>query len=559
MVGSIDINGIIQEAKAQGIVNAGDFVRFLTDYSESTKSNDTAISLSVNTGSVISAVALNKNKVFIAFSFGSPYYLYGAICTINGTTITKEGNTIELTSIQNSGKAISALALSENKVFIAHQGGHVNILNGIVCTISGTTITAGTDTTLLSGTGNVGAVISAIKLDEGKILIAHSRETNYYLYGIVCTISGNVITKGTDTLLVTQNTRSAQGCSAVALSNNRVFISHCHDSNYQLYGIVCKISGTAITKGNDTQLSSVNYSGYYTRSIALNENKVIILHSADNTYSLKAIISTISETSISKGMDTILNSNSNTGKVISAVALSENKIQVMYGDSSNWLYFMLLNVNDTIVSIAAGKNGVLLSATMNAGSTISAVALSENNIFIGHSSGTNNYLYGMVLGYLENLVKTITSSTEQINGIAITDGQAGEMITTVRPDDMMRIKVNSTISTENFGSISWGDVILINRKVLDKENTMYSSTKTLTINGENIDFKFGLYPYSDVYKGWMFGWEFSEELYYTTTAKIKKYTYGEALKNKTFIANWWTGANNTGTQISATASVTILD
>lgn len=40
----------------------------------------------------------------------------------------------------------------------------------------------------------------------------------------------------------------------------------------------------------------------------------------------------------------------------------------------------------------------------------------------------------MVLGYLANLVKTITSSTEEISGIAITSGQAGEMVQVKKPN-----------------------------------------------------------------------------------------------------------------------------
>ena len=429
MVGSIDINGIIQEAKAQGVVNAGDFVRFLTDYSETDEIKDTAISTTTMSGRIISAVALDKNKVFIAHSSSSVEtmnYLYGVVCIISKNTVSV-GNDVKISTYQNSGSVISAVALNDSKVFIAHLGGSSSVLTSMVCTINGTSISVGVQAQL-SGTANSGKVISAVKLDEGRVFIAHSRESNKYLYGLVCTISGTSISKGTDTLLVTQNTGSAQGCSAIALSNNKVFISHCHDSNYQLYGIVCEISGTAIVKGNDTQLSSVNYSGYYTCSIALNENKVIIFHGADSAYSLKAIVCTISGTSISKGTNTVLSSSANTGKVISVVVLTENKINVLHRNSNNYLYSMFCDISVT------KKSDIQLSSVENSGSTISAVALSENNIFIGHSYGADNYLYGMVLGYLANLVKTITSSTEEISGIAITSGQAGEMVQVKKPN-----------------------------------------------------------------------------------------------------------------------------
>lgn len=407
-------------------------MRFLTDYSESTKSNDTAISSSVNTGSVISAVALNKNKVFIAFSFGSPYYLYGAICTINGTTITREGTTVELSSITNSGKAISVIVLSENKVLIAHSREGSFSLYAQVCTISGTTITCGTDTAL-SSVANSGKVISAVKLDEGRVLIVHSYGANYYLYGIVCTISGTTVIKGADTQLGTiVSTGSA--ISVVTLNENKVFIAHRYGNNRNLYGLVCTISGTTITKGTDTDLS-VSDVLQEISTVVWSKDKVFIIYSRykELTYTMCTIDGT---TITGSGFTNFSRCPQITENTISAMILSENKILVIFSDSNKCLY----RVMGTITTLSSGSvyieenTPIQLSSAENSGSTISAVALSENNIFIGHSFGANIYLYGMVLSYLSNLVKTITSSTEQINGIAITDGQAGETVSVKVPN-----------------------------------------------------------------------------------------------------------------------------
>ncbi len=527
----------------------------MSDYSETDEIKDTAISTTTMSGRIISAVALDKNKVFIAHSYGNNYYLYGIVCIIDEGKITVGTDTV-ISSTSNTGRVISAVALSENKVLIAHSYSSSDyVLRAVACTISGTVITTGTDTGfgLLVDTGRV---ISAIALSESKVLIAHSYSTvsGYGLAILICTIDGTTISKGSDTTIT--NNYAGNIISAIKVSENKVYIAHSYTSNLLLYSIIINVSGTSITKGMDTQLSNTVNSGKAISAVKLKENKVIIAHSSGSNLVLYISLVSINNTVLTVERDLDLGLSSNTGTIISAVALNESKVQIIHGNNNYYLCAVLCNVNNTIIT---RENDVQLTPISYSLYVISAVALSENDVLISHSYSSTCDLYVAVLSYLANLVKTITSSTEQINGIAITDGQAGEMVTTVRPDDMMRIKVNSTISTENFGSISWGDVILINRKVLDKENTMYSSTKTLTISGENIDFKFGLYPYSDVYKGWKFGWEFSEELYYTTTAKTKKYTYGEALKSKTFIANWWTGANNTGTQISATASVTILD
>lgn len=355
-------------------------MRFLSDYSESGEIKDIVIDNTSKKSDVISAVALSENKVFIAYgTLADNFYdnyrkLYGIVCTISNNTITV-GTATQLDSGGIAGAKISAVALNENKVFIANYGS--SKLFGMVCTISGTSITKGTNTQLSSDSYS-SQVISAVKLDEGKVFIAHSYGSNYYLYGMVCTISGTSISKGTDTV-ISSTSNTGKIISATALSSSsKVFLAYV-DMNDGLYAKICTISGTTITYGLNVKLNLI----------------------------------------------------SGTEKVISAVALSENKVQVIHGDSNNHLYSMLCDIDNVTIT---KENDVQLSAVENSGSSISAIALSENNIFIGHSSGSNNYLHGMVLGYLANLVKSIASSTEKIGGVAITSGQAEEMIQVKVPD-----------------------------------------------------------------------------------------------------------------------------
>lgn len=247
------INGIIQEAKAQGVVNAGDFVRFLSDYSESNKSSDTQLDTNANTGKVISAVALNENKVFIAYRGGtsSSYELYGFLCTINGATITKSA-TVNLNTLGFGGEQIVTVQLNENKVLVLYNINNTNGMCGLICTINGNTITVGTNTVIASAYMS-GKIISAVKLDEGKIFITHSYGTDYHLYGIICTINEMTITKGTDTQLFA-GTGGARVISAVALSSNKVAIAYSYDlangSTYTLHIAACQIAGTTITVGS---------------------------------------------------------------------------------------------------------------------------------------------------------------------------------------------------------------------------------------------------------------------------------------------------------------------
>lgn len=273
--GGFDINGIIEEytVASGGNVNAGDFVKFVNEIG-----TDTAINSSTTyTGNVISAVALSKNKVFIAHSYDkSNNYLYGMVCTINGTVITMGADT-QLNATNNTGYAISAVALSENKVFIAYRYYYQRnyYMCEVVCTIDGTTITKGIDTYRYHSNNISNYTISAVALSENKVFIAYgfNDSSNYYLIGIICTIDGTTITEENNTYLSTaENTNYCM--SAVALTENKVFIAHSYGRYTELYGIACIIDGITITKGTDTKLyTSVSYNSANYRSIASSINR----------------------------------------------------------------------------------------------------------------------------------------------------------------------------------------------------------------------------------------------------------------------------------------------
>ena len=134
-----------------------------------------------------SAVLVDTNKVFIAHRNDS--YLYGVVCTISGTTITV-GTDTQLSTAPVSDVYASAVLVDTNKVFIAH-GCYSTTLYGTVCTISGITITAGVDTRLSTDySSHFGT--SAVLVDTNKVFIAHRNGTSYdassYLYGMVLSV-----------------------------------------------------------------------------------------------------------------------------------------------------------------------------------------------------------------------------------------------------------------------------------------------------------------------------------------------------------------------------------
>lgn len=412
----IKINGIIEEytVASGGNVSAGDFVKFVNEYGTDTQ---------LDTGKIKSAVLLNENKVFIAYGKGNNILLYGIVCTISGTTITI-GTETQLSTDSYSGSTVSAVVLNENKVFIAHRAN--NYLNAIICEINETIITTGTDTQI-STDNYSGYIISAVKLNESKVFIAHSRTSNYNLNAIICTLSGTTITVGTDTQLSTNN-YTGYTISVVALNESKVFIAHSNSSYYNLYGTVCTIEETTITAGTLTQLSTGNYTGKTISAITLNENKVFIAHSSlasgsGTYYDLYAIICTINNTTITAGTDTQLSNNKYSGDFISTIKLTENRIFIAHSYNSNkLLYGIVCRLSGAIISTEI--DDTLISNILGSDANATVVRLNNDKAFIAHSgtdaeSSTTYRMYGIIL-------KTkIMKSAIDIGGIAKTSATMG--------------------------------------------------------------------------------------------------------------------------------------
>lgn len=441
--GGMSINGIIKDyyAFAKEKIEAGDLVEYVNGVAGKTDlgtSEDTQINTTSQAGYVISAVALDDSRVFIthgsASSSNASNHLYGIVCTINGATITV-GTDTQLSSADYSGTTISACLLPNGNVFIAHRYGGSYYLRGMVCTIEGTTITAGTDTPIV-GTDSAGWSISACLLPNGNVFIAHSYSSSYHLYGIVVSIDGTTITTGTDKALVSSS-KAGYAISTCLLPNGNVFIAHSRDSNYYLYGIVCSINGATITKGSDTKLNSETRCGFDFSIELLPNGNVFIAHQYGSSYSyLAATIVSIEETAIT--IQNTTNSNQKyDGTYISTCLLPNGNVLITHTTSATNLYLQ------GIVCIIDGKTMTFgtdtqLSTTATTGYKSFPLLLDNGTIFIAHTADGNYGLNAQIWGVDEanniptnNIIATEYETqvrqvtTGQFDGIAKTSGTGG--------------------------------------------------------------------------------------------------------------------------------------
>ena len=313
-----------------------------------------------------SCVKVGENKVFIAHSYGSNYHLYGTIVTIDGTTMTATNKALQTTS--NICQATpSCILLEENKVFMAISGSN-KYLYGAIVTIDGTTMTAKI-TQLNSTSSSCYYAPSCVKVGENKVFIAHSYSSAYYLYGTIATISGTEMTAKTVQLHSTSNS-CYYAPSCILLEENKVFIAHAYGSSYYLYGTIVTINEEEMN-ATSTKLNNTSNSCYQTPScILLEENKVFIAHA----YSSKNKILYVTIANIN-GTE-IVSESTDLGKETNScyyepfcIKLEDNKVFVAYSYLSTNLYSSMVEITGTSVNVYAKKYVSLINGVAKTSGT----------------------------------------------------------------------------------------------------------------------------------------------------------------------------------------------
>lgn len=423
--GGFDINGIIEDyyVYAGESISAGDFVEFINGVaSQTTKtSSNTQLSDVASTGIAISSVLLDNGNVFIAHRYGSSMHLYGMVCTVNNGTITK-GTDTTLSTETNSGRTISTLLLSSGKVFIAHCSDSNYKPYGMVATITGTTITVNTDTQLSNNVNS--KQMSATSLGNDKIFISHGGANGVYLYGIVCSVSGTSISLGTDTAIVSSSDRGTYN-SSVALSSSKVFVAYGYASTY---GIIASISGTTITGGTGKEFSG----GSLSSALLLPTGKVLVIFS--NTGGLRGVVCSVSNTTISTGTVTVLNIGLSSDSV-SSLLLSSGKVFITHNNSQKtYLCGSVATISDSTITINSTTSLISLTDSSQSISSALLLSDGNMLIAHSKSGNYNLYAQEFAVSDNVPTNKIITTNyetqvrkatTSEFYGIAKTKGIGG--------------------------------------------------------------------------------------------------------------------------------------
>jgi len=268
--------------------------------------------------------------------------------SVVAATSSSVGSTVTYNSGSTESKIGAAYDSNSNKVVIAYKdGANSNYGTAIVGTVSGTSISFGTEVVFLSSNNDDGGI--CFDSTNNKIVIT-TKDTGSGNDGkaFVGTVSGTSISFGSAVTYETNN----PGHNRVEFDSVSGKVAVIYTEGSSPYEGRCRIgtvSGTSISFGTEANLTSSRPTG---PAGVFNSDGKLVLSFRDYTNSLgKVMVGTISGTSISFGSETSLGVNCDPKVMV--YDSSNDKVLILYADisSSDALTGVVATVSGTSVSV----------------------------------------------------------------------------------------------------------------------------------------------------------------------------------------------------------------
>ena len=342
---------------------------------------------------------------------------YVVIGTISGTTIsfgspisTGVSSVVEMQNTYIAGGATALISMGgtsagKTKIFqiastnftsfigiadaaiSSGASGSVTIKGGVATNadISTPAVTTSGSKVVFDDGGPTPGIALAYDPDTAKVVNAFCT-TN--VQGIVGTVSGTSISYGSAS---SANGNSSSEIRMVYDTANNKIVAVYKEGFSDARVVIGTVSGTAISWGTPVVFASINAS---TPNVAYDTNagKVLIVYKdqADNNKG-KAVVGTVSGTSISIGSPvTFMNNNANKIEIVYD-ANAQKSVLVVQDASSNIGVAYVATISGTSVSFGSPTN--FLSSALTANALAITYNSTDNKVIVGYSKGSDNKGY----------------------------------------------------------------------------------------------------------------------------------------------------------------------
>ena len=341
--------------------------------------------------------------------------------TVSGTSISF-GNIATFNSATTSKISIGYDASAQRVVIAYKDEGNSNRGTAIVGTVSGTSISFGSEVVFNSG-GSTDHTSVVYDANAQKVVIAYRDGANSnYGTAVVGTVSGTSISFGSE--VVFESANSFYISAAYYTAAQKIVISYLDDGNSN-YGtaIVGTVSGTSISFGSAVVFNS-GATAYTSTIYDSDAQKIVIAYRDDgNSDYGTAIVGTVSGTSISFGSEVVYES-ANSAFHNGAYDANAKKVVIAYQDGGNSdhgtsVVFTVGSTNITSENFIGMSKGGAVADTKGAtvdiigavndeqsGLTPGQQYFVQNDGTIGTTAATPSVLAGTAISATELLVKT---------------------------------------------------------------------------------------------------------------------------------------------------------
>jgi len=289
----------------------------------------------------------DATHVLITYSEGAtPFYGTAIIATISGTTISYGSEYVFNSGLTGS---TSSCTLDSTHALIAYgDTSNSNYGTGVIATISGTTISYGSDYVFNSA---VTAAVSCSMIDGTHAIIAYKDDSAGT--AVIATISGTTISYGSEYVF---NSASTQWISSTMLDTTHALISY-QDYNDGGAGsaVIATLSGSTISYGSEYTFN--NASTEEISSCTLDSTHALISYEdAGNASYGTAVIATISGSVITFGPEFVYNSAATAA--VDCSALSSTTVLIAYQDTGSSSYGRsIVATAQSVISLDAIQSG----------------------------------------------------------------------------------------------------------------------------------------------------------------------------------------------------------
>ena len=274
----------------------------------------------------------SNNKVVIAYKDASDSNKGKAIVgTVSGDTISF-GTAVEFEA-GNTNQLSIGFDSNSNKVVISYRdGGNSNYGTAIVGTVSGTSISFGTAVVFESAA--VAYTATVFDSSSNKIVIGYRDGSNSdQATAIVGTVSGTSISFGT-AVVFEAGTVVEFGATFDSANGKVVFAYKDGGDSNKGKAIIGTVSGTSISFGTAVGFSGTDAVNKVAATFDSSNSKVVIAYNNDTDSNSEAIVGTVSGTSISFGTAVEVSSTDNNSLYRMAFNDTQNTVFLAFMENS---------------------------------------------------------------------------------------------------------------------------------------------------------------------------------------------------------------------------------